>query len=855
MSTQIIHQAEQLAEKIKHYLITACDKVLEEANAYEFYEALSYALREEIMCNWAACRRTVSQKAQRMLFYLSMEYLPGRILGNNITNLQANELVAAAVKILGRTLPEIAACEEDPGLGNGGLGRLASCFLDSLATLQYPAKGYGLRYQYGVFDQEIWDGVQVERPDPWLLLENPWQARRDTFAQTVRFRGQCIKTANIFGDEVYDLEDFEEVRALPYDIPIVGYCRTPDFSVLTLRLWTTKESPRNFQLQCYNAGQLDQAAENTTLTDVLYPADYHAMGKRVRLKQEFLLVSASLQDIVHGYKALNYGLKDFGDLVRIQINDTHPALVVAELMRLLTKLDGLPWQAAWETTQAVVGFTNHTILREALEEWDQELFRILLPRQYLIIEQLNQNLCNQVRTKWPTDEDKVRRMSIIESGKVRMAHLAIFGSHKVNGVAALHSEILKKIVFKDFCDLFPERFDNVTNGVTQRRWLLHSNPELAQFLTDKLGGDYWITEFDQVQGLSEVAADPNAQKEFLAIKRRNKERFIHFVRTQNRLHDQHGRPLRNIPFIDADSLFDVQIKRFHEYKRQLLNALHAIMVYQELCENPQARSIKRTLIFGGKAAPSYRMSKNIIRLIYLMAAKINGDTTIGDKLKIIIVENYNVSRAQEIIPAAELSEQISTAGLEASGTGNMKLAMNGALTIGTDDGANVEMRQAVGDHFWPFLFGASAPEIEQMKYAKKYNSWMVYSEYPKIRKAVDTLRDRTFTRNEEEQQALQELHTGLLEGTFDTLADPYFLLHDLPSYYETQKKVEELYLNPGKWAEYAMQNIAGMGRFSSDRSIKDYAEKIWGLQPLPANKMILSQMREEYADHLPSIRP
>jgi len=514
--------SENLAAKTKHYLITTMGRVYDEANADEFYRALSYALREEIMINWLASARTWSQRDSRVLYYLSMEYLPGRILSNNITNLAANEVVARAIQKLNRTMSEVLSCESDPGLGNGGLGRLASCFLDSLATHDYPAQAYGLRYQYGIFEQQLWDGMQIEAPDCWLLSENPWEFRRDLRKVVVRYCGHTTPSTNIHGDEILMLHDSEEVWALPFDIPIIGYNRSSKFSVVTLRLWTTKESPRNFQLQSYNAGRLDQAAENTLLTDVLYPNDHHETGKRIRLKQEFLLVSASLQDIIRHHLSTHNNFRAFADKVRIQINDTHPAMVIPELIRILTKKHDIPWKMAVEMTMACTGYTNHTILSEALEEWDQNLFYYLLPRQYKIIERLNFEFCNSIRSRYQGDEDKVRRMSILEHGKVRMANLAILGSHEkngVNGVAELHTEILKKSVFKDFYDVFPEKFVSITNGVTQRRWLLHCNPDLAKFITKRIG-DGWITDFTKISKLADFATDPESQSEFLAIKKK-----------------------------------------------------------------------------------------------------------------------------------------------------------------------------------------------------------------------------------------------------------------------------------------------------------------------------------------------
>lgn len=840
------YQAEMLIAKIKHYLITTMGRVSDEANPDEFYRALCYALREEIMINWLASARTHLKNDVRMLYYLSMEYMPGRILSNNIDNLNATDIVRLVLAKMNRNYSDIINREFDPGLGNGGLGRLASCFLDSLATQNYPAQGYGLRYQYGIFEQQIWDGVQIEAPDCWLLSENPWEFRRDLRKVIVKYCGRTKESTNIHGDEILMLQGYEEVWALPYDIPIIGYNKNGRFSVVTLRLWTTKESPRNFQLQRYNAGRLDQAAENTTLTDVLYPSDHHETGKRVRLKQEFLLVSASLQDIVRHYLAQHDNFRAFADKVRIQINDTHPSVVIAELIRILTKKHDIPWKMAVDMTMQCIGYTNHTILSEALEQWDQTLFYYLLPRQYKIIERLNQEFCNTIRTRYPNDEDKVRRVSILENGKVRMANMAIIGSHSVNGVAALHTEILKHQVFKDFYDLFPERFINVTNGVTQRRWLLHSNPDLAKFITKRIG-DGWITDFAQIRKLADFATDPASQEDFIAIKKKNKIRLIEFINQHNKLRNANGEIFAPPPIIDPSSLFDVQVKRIHEYKRQLLNILNVIMIYKEILQNPSAARIKRTVIFGGKAAAGYETAKDIIRFIHCVARKINKDPAVGGLLKVLYLENYNVSKAEIVIPAADLSEQISTASTEASGTGNMKLAINGALTIGTEDGANIEMREQVGDEWWPFRFGCSAEEIGKLRVEGSYHPREIYERNPKIRSAVDSLRDHTFASNDAEHLAFSSLYHELIEAHYGEAPDKYFVLKDLESYYQVQKKVEELYQNQNKWVEYAIHNIAGMGNFSTDNSIRNYCEIIWGLKPCPADEEILERIRHEYS--------
>lgn len=835
------YQADRLAAKIKHYLITSMGRVNEQANDEEFYRAFAYALREEIMINWLASVQTRTKKDVRTIYYLSLEYLPGRIFKNNITNIGAEELISQVMQMLNRRYHEILEHEPDPGLGNGGLGRLASCFLDSMASQHYPAHAYGLRYQYGIFEQEIKNGEQVEAPDLWLIREYPWEFRRDLRKQSVKFCGRSQSETNIHGDEIYSLNDFDEVWALPYDVPIVGYNNGKEpFSVVTLRLWSTKESPRNFRLQRYNAGRLDEAAENTALTDVLYPSDYHETGKKARVKQEFLLVSASLQDIIRRYLNTHKNFRDFQDKVVIQINETHPALVIPELIRLLTAEYDLPWRRAVEITQQCVGYTNHTIMREALEHWDQGLIHYLLPRQAKIIERLNQEFCDSVRDKYPGDEERVRRMSIIEGGQMRMAHLAIVGSHSINGVAKLHTEILKNEVFKDFYEMYPERFHNITNGVTQRRWLLHCNPELAGFISKRIGTG-WITDFSILSKLGDYARDPESQREFLNIKRKNKERLI------DELSKKNSEEQEFYPIIDPNSIFDMQIKRIHEYKRQLMNALHILMVYNEIKENPSSTRLRRTFFISGKAAASYDAAKNIILLINCIARKVNHDPAIGGRLKVVFVENYNVSKASILMPACDLSEQISTAGMEASGTGNMKLAINGALTIGTHDGANIEMEEAIGSAWWPFKFGLLAEEIEKER--ANYNPWEVCSAHPEIQRVVEMLRDHSLTQNEQEDLAFCSLHKRLFEGEWGSNPDYFFVLKDLWSYYETQKKVEELYAQPTLWAEYCLHNIAGMGIFSSDRAVQEYAQKIWNITPCHVDPEVYERVHFDYSEY------
>lgn len=833
----IDYQADVLAQKIKHWMITTNGRTAKSALIEEFYQAFCSVLREEIMINWTASLDTIEEKKVRVLNFLSMEYLPGRFLRHNIMNIGATELVQAVLKKLDRNLNDLVACESDAGLGNGGLGRLSSCFLDSLATLHYPARGYGLRYQYGIFEQEIWNGKQVEKPDCWLLNTNPWESRRDTLAVNVSFRGTPVAGENKHGEEVYTLQNGEEVRALPYDTPIIGYSDSADYSVLTLRLWSTKESPRNFQLQRYNAGLLESAVENTSLTDVLYPNDNTELGKRVRLKQEFLLVSASLQDILRRHLRIHGDMSQLADKVRIQINDTHPALVVAELVRSLTKNYDFSWDQAWETCQACCGYTNHTILREGLEEWNQQRVLDLLPRQFSTIQQINLRFCEQIRTKFPGDEERVRRMSILEMGQIRMAHLAIFGSHKINGVAELHTTLLKQNLFKDFYEMFPERFINVTNGVTQRRWLFDCNPLLSEFITQRIGKE-WITDFNQISKLASFASDPKSQEEFLRVKRKNKEALLKFLQLENTNRDASGKMGPHPCCMDANALFDIQIKRLHEYKRQLLNALHLIVVYHELQNGTRKTAVPRLSIIGGKSAPGYERAKQILQLICAISRKLQKDPAVTGKLGLIFVENYNVSKAEVLVPAADLSEQISTAGWEASGTGNMKLSMNGALTIGTEDGANIEMRQAVTDAWWPFCFGASASQNLQ-----PYKAWDVYISDEPLRRAIDSLKDGTFSESEEEASVFAQIHRDLVEK------DTFRLLQDFRSYYEAQKKVEELFAKPMAWAEVAIHNIAGMGKFSVDHSIRNYAKEIWDLNPCPPDSDILNKVREEYSEH------
>jgi len=828
-------KAETIAQKIRHHLITMMGKSCNEANNEEFYYAFCTVLRKEIMMNWIATTRAFKKQGVRKLYYFSMEYMPGRLFENSFINIGAIDLMKAVLVSLKRNFHTISHIEPDIGIGNGGLGRLASCFLDSLATLQYPAMGYGIRYQYGIFEQELMCGVQIERPDCWLLNCNPWEIRQDSRAVSVGFGGTLLPKKNSHGDEVYDLINCEEVRVLPYDFPIVGYSHHPNFSVLTLRLWSTKESPHNFKLQRYNAGDVGQARENTGLTDVLYPNDNNEVGKRTRLKQEFLLTSASLQDIVNQYHETYPHFDAFSDTVRIQINDTHPTLIIPELIRLLTRDKDIAWEDAWEIVRTCCSYTNHTILKEALEEWNINRLGELLPCHFSIIQRLNKTFCTAIRQKFPNNEEKVRNMSIIENGQVRMAHLAIYGSHRVNGVAKLHTNILKQVLFKDFHDMYPDRFINITNGITQRRWLLHCNPLLTSFLKKRIGNG-WITHFEELKQIANYANDLQSQQEFLEIKKQNKERFLTMMREDMFLRHGFGKEFTSKILLESDALFDVQIKRIHEYKRQL---------YYEIKENPHSHQIKRFAIFGGKAAPGYQTAKDIIRLIYCLARKVNNDPDVQDKLKIVFIENYNVSRAEILIPATDLSEQISTSGMEASGTGNMKLTINGALTIATDDGANIEMRKAITNEKWPFVFGTSFEENIKMFHDDHYHPLDIYEQNPQVKRVIDALINGSLVENEAEHAAIHNIYHRLFEKSAQGITDQFFVVNDLMAYHETHKKVEALYQEPLKWAQYAIYNIAGMGQFSSDISIKNYAKNVWDLKPCPPDRKQLHHIRKE----------
>jgi glycogen phosphorylase len=841
-------KTDKIIRKIKHFLVTETGKVLEEASNEEYYTAFCMALREEIMIHWTAHLHTIEQTKAKIAYYMSLEYLPGRLTESTITNIHAVQIVKEVLEKTGRSYWDIMHIETDPGLGNGGLGRLSSCVLESAASKQYPVMGYGLRYQYGIFEQELWNGSQTERPDDWLLYDNPWEIRRDLESTFIHFAGQSQEAKNRHGDLVERLENYEEVRALPYDIPIVGYPQNDHFSVVSLRLWSTKESPRNFELQRYNAGQLGLAAENTSLTDVLYPNDHHDIGKKTRLKQEFLLASASIQDIIRRHLRIHQKIELLPDKVSIQINDTHPALVVAELTRVLTKHYDLSFARAFEITQSCCNYTNHTTLKEALEEWNEDRMHQLLPRQYHIIQTLHEMLQKKIDQSSLPDKQKIKEATdIIQNNQVHMARLCLFACHKVNGVAKLHGDILKERIFPEFNALYPEKITYVTNGVTQRRWLLHTNPMLAHFITERIG-DGWLRDFAQIEKLQEFAHDADTQRRFLQIKAECKKRLIDFIHKENPIRGPYGVPVGSYELFSEKALFDVQVKRIHEYKRHLMNIIHAIMIFFELKKDPKAKTVQRQILLGGKASPGYDMAKRIIRLAFAVGRTFAKDPEVSSKLRLLFFENYNVSRAEMIIPAADLSQQISTAGMEASGTGNMKLSMNGALTIGTEDGANIEMQASVTEQWWPFSFGANEEELVRLR--DSYDPKRIYESNPQIKEALDALRDGFFAENEGEHQAFHTIYQSLVEGLYTDRADRFFILHDLQSYQETQKKVEELFAMPEKWAETAIHNMAKMGPFSIDCAVANYAKDIWEISPCPTDMAILEKVKREYSEHL-----
>jgi starch phosphorylase len=783
------------------------------ATTLDRFFAVAYGVRDRLMKRWIETQQAYYQSDAKRVYYLSLEFLMGKALENNLVNLGLHEGVREALRGVGIELADLLGEEPDAGLGNGGLGRLAACFLDSMATLALPAHGYGIRYEFGIFDQDIRDGWQVEKPEEWLRFGNPWEVARPEYEVPVAFFGRTEHGHDETGAYRVRWVDTRHVLGTPYDTPIAGY---RNGTVNTLRLWRARASTE-LDLADFNRGDYLAAVEDKNLSEniskVLYPNDLTVMGKELRLQQQYFFVACSIHDIVNRYLKTHQGFAQFADKVAIQLNDTHPAIAIAELMRVLVDEQGLGWDDAWEQCRTVFGYTNHTLLPEALERWSTDLFGHVLPRHLEIVLEINQRFLALVRDRG-VDPGAVARMSIIEEGlsrQVRMAHLAVVGSRSVNGVAALHTELLKSDLFRDFHALWPERFNNKTNGVTPRRWIVQANPELARMITEVIGSG-WETELDELRRLEPLAEDAAFRRRFREVKRGNKELLAEIIRRENGI------------TVDLDSIFDVQVKRLHEYKRQLLNVLHIVAQYLRMKADPSYAPVPRTYVFGGKAAPGYAMAKWHIKLINAVADVVNHDIDVAGRIAVVFLKNYRVSLAERIFPAADLSEQISTAGKEASGTGNMKFAMNGALTIGTLDGANVEIREAVGPENF-FLFGLTVEEVKDLR-RRGYDPWEHYRNDRELKAVIDAIAGSTFSPGQ--PRLFQPVVDSLLNG-----GDPYLCLADFASYVACQEEVSRAYLEPERWTRTAILNVARTGPFSSDRTIGEYAREIWGVQPVP----------------------
>ncbi len=797
---------EAFKKEVVNNVKTLYRKTIDEATQQQVFQAVSYAIKDTIIDQWIATQKEYEKKNAKTVYYLSMEFLMGRALGNNLINLTCYNEVKEALDELGFDINVIEDQEPDAALGNGGLGRLAACFLDSLATLGYPAYGCGIRYRYGMFKQSIEDGYQVEKPDDWLKDGNPFEVRRSEYACEVKFGGH-VKVEYKDGRNRFVQENYASIRAVPYDLPVIGYGNNV---VNTLRIWDA-EAIQDFNLDSFDKGEYQKAVEQQnlarTIVEVLYPNDNHYAGKELRLKQQYFFISASIQTALNKFKSLNKDLHDLPKKVTFQLNDTHPTVTVAELMRLLVDEEGLEWDDAWDITCKTCAYTNHTIMAEALEKWPIELFSRLLPRVYQIIEEIDRRYVNSIREKYPNNPEKVKNMAILYDGQVKMAHLAIAGSYSVNGVAQLHTEILKKRELKDFYEMRPEQFNNKTNGITQRRFLLHGNPLLANWITSKIG-DEWIVDLPKLEKLKVYVDDEKYQQEFMNIKYQNKVRLAAYIKEHNGVE------------VDPRSIFDVQVKRLHEYKRQLLNILHVMYLYNEIKEHPEMDIVPRTFIFGAKAAAGYKRAKLTIKLINSVADVVNNDESIDDKIKVVFIENYRVSNAEMIFAAADVSEQISTASREASGTGNMKFMLNGAPTLGTMDGANVEIVEEVGAEN-AFIFGLSADEVMAYEREHNYHPEDIFNSNANVRKVLTQLINGTF---HEDTEIFRDLYDSLIHE------DIYFTLKDFDSYCEAHKKVDEAYRDEKKWAKMAMLNTACAGKFSSDRTIEQYATEIWHLE-------------------------
>ena len=804
---------EEFKKEVNDYVKILSRKTLDEATQFEKYQGVAYALKDFVIDQWIATHKEYEKQDAKTVYYLSMEFLMGRALGNIIINLSARKEIKEAIEELGLDLNAIEDQEPDAALGNGGLGRLAACFLDSLATLGYPAYGCGIRYRYGMFEQKIENGYQVEVPDNWLKNGNPFEVRREEYACEVKFGGYIRVEKGYDGRDNFIQEGYQAVRAVPYDLPIVGYGNNV---VNTLRIWDA-EATQHFMLESFNKGDYQKATEEEnlakTIVEVLYPCDEHYAGKELRLKQQYFFVSASVQTAVKKYMDKHKDIRKLHEKVVFQLNDTHPTVAVAELMRILMDEYYLNWDEAWSITNKCCAYTNHTIMSEALEKWPLELFSRLLPRCYQIIEEINKRFVFEIQSKYPGNQEKIRKMAIIYDGQVRMANLAICAGFSVNGVARLHTEILKNQELKDFYEMMPDKFNNKTNGITQRRFLRHGNPLLADWVTSKIGAD-WVTDLSKIKELEIYATDKKCQKEFMNIKYQNKVRLARYIKEHNGID------------VNPRSIFDVQVKRLHEYKRQLLNILHVMYLYNQIKENPSMEFYPRTFIFGAKAAAGYRRAKLTIKLINSVADVINNDKSIDGKIKVVFIENYRVSNAEIIFAAADVSEQISTASKEASGTGNMKFMLNGALTLGTMDGANVEIVEEVGEEN-AFIFGLSSDEVINYENNGGYNPMDIFNNDMDIRKVLMQLINGFYSPDDPER--FREIYDSLLNTNSSDRADTYFILKDFRSYADAQKRVEAAYRDEAGWAESAILNVSNVGKFSSDRTIQEYVDDIWKL--------------------------
>ncbi len=813
-------EKEEFKKSVKENVKFLYRKTLEEATQEQIFQAVSYTVKDVIIDNWLKSQKAYEKQDPKIVYYMSMEFLMGRALGNNLINLGAYGEVKEALEELGLDINCIEDQEPDPALGNGGLGRLAACFLDSLATLNYCAYGCGIRYRYGMFKQEIRDGYQVEVPDNWLKNGYPFELRRPEYAKEVHFGGYVrVEWDPVKNENKFIHEGYQAVKAVPYDMPITGYNNDV---VNTLRIWDA-EPIVDFNLDSFDKGDYHNAVEQEnlarTIVEVLYPNDNHMAGKELRLKQQYFFVSASLQAAIAKYKKTHDDITKLHEKVVFQMNDTHPTVAVAELMRILMDQEGLGWDQAWDITTKCCAYTNHTIMSEALEKWPIELFSRLLPRVYQIIEEINRRFILEIQQKYPGNFEKVKKMAIIYDGQVKMAHLAIVAGYSVNGVARLHTEILKNQELKDFYEMMPEKFNNKTNGITQRRFLAHGNPLLADWVTDKIGPD-WITDLSQISKLKVYADDDKALQEFMTIKFKNKERLAKYILEHNGVE------------VDPHSIFDIQVKRLHEYKRQLLNILHVIYLYNQIKAHPEMDFYPRTFIFGAKASAAYARAKKIIKLINCVADVVNNDASINGKLKVVFIENYRVSNAEIIFAAADVSEQISTASKEASGTGNMKFMLNGAPTLGTMDGANVEIVQEVGEEN-AFIFGMSSDQIINYENNGGYDPDFIYNTDPEIRQVLMQLINGTFSSDTE---MFRDIYNSLLDKRNMPRPDQYFILGDFRSYAEAQKRVEEAYKDEKRWAKMALLNTACSGKFTSDRTIQEYVDDIWHLDKVTVTK-------------------